>query len=106
MAMMYEPLLTTSIIRQAAINYPRQKVVSRCRETGIVEHSYSDIYTRCQRLAHVLTGLGAGQGDHIATLVGLEYTSSPGGLLRYRRHRCGGAYSQPASARRADRLHP
>lgn len=68
MSMMYEPLLISSIIRQAAINYPHQKVVSRCFEDGLVEHTYSDIYGRCQRLANALQNLGVKVGDHVATL--------------------------------------
>lgn len=66
--MMYEPLLISSIMRQAAINFPQRKVISRSFESGIVEHSYAEIHDRCKQLANGLLGLGVKQGDHVATL--------------------------------------
>lgn len=68
MSMMYEPLLISSIIRQAAINFPTRRVISRTYESGIVEHTYTEIHQRCQQLAGVLIELGVKQGDHVATL--------------------------------------
>ncbi len=68
MGMMYEPLLISSIIRQAAANFPHQKVTSRCHENGIVEHTYADIHSRSRRLASALAALGVGSGDRVGTL--------------------------------------
>ncbi len=68
MGMMYEPLLISSIIGQAATNYPDQKVVSRSHEAGLVEHSYREIHARSRRLGRALLGLGVKQGDRVATL--------------------------------------
>ncbi len=68
MSMMYQPLLISSIIQQASVNFPQQKVISRSFESGIVEHSYRDIDERCQRLANALQQLAVTKGDHVATL--------------------------------------
>ena len=68
MSMMYEPLLISSIIKQAAVNYPTQKVVSRCYGEGLVVHSYKEIYQRSAQLANALLTLGVTEGDHVATL--------------------------------------
>ena len=57
MSMMYQPLLISSIIQQAAINFPQQKVFSRNFENGVVELSYHLIYERSQRLSNALMSL-------------------------------------------------
>ncbi len=66
--MMQQPLLTTSIIRHAAANFPSTEIVSRRIEGDIHRYSIAECYRRSCRLAHALEQLGVRAGDRIGTL--------------------------------------
>lgn len=62
------PLVTSKILRHAALHHPEQTVVSVCVEDGSeAEHTYAEIYERCVRLALALRRLGCQPGDVVAT---------------------------------------
>jgi fatty-acyl-CoA synthase len=71
--MMQQPLLISSIIRQAATLSPQQQIVSRRIEADhpdgpIHRYTYRDCYRRTCQLAHALKKLGVSPGDRIGTL--------------------------------------
>ena len=68
MSMMYQPLLVSSIIEQAAVNYPDQRIVSRNHRDVITEISYQQLLQRCKQLANVLTEMDISDDDKVATL--------------------------------------
>jgi fatty-acyl-CoA synthase len=66
--MMQQPLLISSIIRQAATLAPNAQIVSRRIEGDIHRYTFADCYQRSCRLAHALRELGIESGDRIGTL--------------------------------------
>jgi fatty-acyl-CoA synthase len=66
--MMQQPLLISSILRQAKNLSPAAEIVSRRIEGDIHRYSYLDCYRRSCQLAHVLRKLNVSSGDRVATL--------------------------------------
>ena len=66
--MMQQPLLISSIIRQAAQLFSQTPIVSRRIEGDIHRYTFADCYQRSSRLAHALVELGVREGDRIGTL--------------------------------------
>ncbi len=66
--MMQQPLLISSIIRQAAQLFPQTEIVSRRIEGDIHRYTFADCYRRTCRLAHALQALGVREGDRVGTL--------------------------------------
>jgi fatty-acyl-CoA synthase len=66
--MMQQPLLISSILRQAKNLSPHAEIVSRRLEGDIHRYRYGDCYRRSCQLAHALRELGVQEGDRIATL--------------------------------------
>ena len=66
--MMQQPLLISSIIRQAARLFPRAEIVSRRIEGDIHRYSFTDCYRRACRLAHALQTLGIERSNRVGTL--------------------------------------
>lgn len=60
-------LNTTTIIRQAASNFPEREIVSRTPE-GIFRYTYGDAYLRISKLANALGKIGVGPGDRVGVL--------------------------------------
>ena len=72
-AMMPTPLLTSDLIKSAALRYPKQTIVSVMPTGEKHQYSYHDAYQRIQKLANALTRLGFDKGDRIATLANNHY---------------------------------
>jgi fatty-acyl-CoA synthase len=62
------PLLIHKIIDSAALQHPRQEVVSRLVEGPIVRANYRDVRERALKVAQRLTRDGIKLGDRVATL--------------------------------------
>ena len=67
--MMDAPLLTTGILRYAAVAHGETQVVSRRIDGGIHRYSYSDANTRCRKLSAALLSLGLSEGDRVGSLL-------------------------------------
>ena len=66
--MMNSQLTINSLIEFAARYHGDTEIVSRTVEGPIHRYTYADAYRRIHQLANVLTGLGVGDGDRVATL--------------------------------------
>ncbi|HSB97338.1 MAG TPA: AMP-binding protein, partial [Spongiibacteraceae bacterium] len=66
--MMQQPLLISTILRQAKTLSPRAEIVSRRIEGDIHRYTYEDCYRRSCQLAHALRALNVAPGDRIGTL--------------------------------------
>jgi acyl-CoA synthetase (AMP-forming)/AMP-acid ligase II len=66
------PLVTSSILRHAAIHHAKQKVVSATPQ-GLHSYSIAAMYARCVRLALALDRLGCKPGDVLATCAWNSY---------------------------------
>jgi fatty-acyl-CoA synthase len=67
--MMDAPLLTTGILRYAAVAHGETQVVSRRIDGGIHRYSYSEAMARCRKLSAALLSLGLNQGDRVGSLL-------------------------------------
>src|SRR5882672_27754 len=67
--MMDAPLLTTGMLRYAAVAHGDTEVVSRCIDGGIFRYSYSDAILRCKKLSAALLSLGIKPGDRVGSLL-------------------------------------
>lgn len=67
--MMDAPLLTTGILRYAAVAHGETQVVSRCIDGAIHRTSYAKAKERCQRLSAALLSLGLKAGDRVGSLL-------------------------------------
>jgi 3-(methylthio)propionyl---CoA ligase len=67
--MMDTPLLTTGILRYAAVAHGETQVVSRGINGSIHRYCYSDAKLRCQRLSAALLSLGLRPGDRVGSLL-------------------------------------
>lgn len=61
-------LNTTTLIRHAARTYGEQPIVYRTGDDGWARYSYAEAYSRIQRGANLLTGLGVEPGDRVGIL--------------------------------------
>ncbi|WP_119679957.1 long-chain-fatty-acid--CoA ligase [Indioceanicola profundi] len=66
--MMDRPLLTTSILRHAALYHGSTAVTSRFGQEPKHSYTYRDAWDRVQQLANVLTRLGIKAGSRVGTL--------------------------------------
>jgi len=66
--MMNWPLLTTSILRHAALYHGSATISSRFAAEAPHRYTYRDAWARTQQLANVLVKLGVGDGDRVGTL--------------------------------------
>jgi acyl-CoA synthetase (AMP-forming)/AMP-acid ligase II len=67
--MMDAPLLTTGILRYAAVAHGETRIVSRCVDGSIDSYSYREAKARCQRLSAALLSLGLEPGDRVGSLL-------------------------------------
>jgi 3-(methylthio)propionyl---CoA ligase len=67
--MMDAPLLTTGILRYAAVAHGETPIVSRCIDGAIHRYCYSEAIRRCQRLSAALLSLGLKPGDRVGSLL-------------------------------------
>lgn len=66
--MMDRPLLTTGLLRHAALNYGDQVITSRFATESPHHYTWRDAWHRVARLAHALAALGVRDGDRVGTL--------------------------------------
>src|SRR6266849_8360140 len=66
--MMNQPLMISSLIRQADKNHGDTEIVSRTVEGPIHRYTYRAAHVRARRLARALSRLGVEAGDRVGTL--------------------------------------
>jgi fatty-acyl-CoA synthase len=66
-------LNVTNILRQAARSFGGQEIVSRRHDGSLFRYTYRDAYTRVQRLANAMAGLGIQVGDRVGVLAWNTY---------------------------------
>ena len=71
--MMNTPLLISSILKHADLNYPEREIVSVTAENPEHRYTYRDFCERARKLANALDKLGLERGDRIATLAWNDY---------------------------------
>ncbi|GJM11187.1 MAG: long-chain-fatty-acid--CoA ligase [Lysobacteraceae bacterium] len=71
--MMNTPLLISSIMRFADLNYPDREIVSVTADNPNHRYTYRDAFARTRQLANALNKLGVKQGDRIGTLAWNDY---------------------------------
>jgi fatty-acyl-CoA synthase len=62
------PLLISSLIDHAALNYPEREIVSRTVEGPIQRTNYREIQRRAKQAANAMRTLGVAAGDRVGTL--------------------------------------
>ena len=67
--MMDAPLLTSGILRYAALAHGDTQIVSRRIDGGIHRYPYSQAMARCRRLSAALLSLGLRPGDRVGSLL-------------------------------------
>ena len=67
--MMDAPLLTTGILRYAAVAHGETQIVSRCVDGTIFRYSYSEAMARCQKLSAALLSVGLKPGERVGSLL-------------------------------------
>lgn len=71
--MMNTPLLISSIMRFADLNYPDREIVSVTADNPNHRYTYRDAFARTRQLANALNKLGVKQGDRVGTLAWNDY---------------------------------
>ena len=71
--MMDTPLLISSLIRFADLNYPDREIVSVTADNPMHRYTYRDAFARSRKLANALGKLGLEQGDRVGTLAWNDY---------------------------------
>ena len=66
--MMDNPLLISSIVEHADINFPDREIVSVTNDGSLHRYTYKDCFIRVRKLANALEKLGLKEGDRIATM--------------------------------------
>jgi fatty-acyl-CoA synthase len=66
--MMPVPLSINAVIARARVLFPKSQIVSRLPDKSLRRHSYADVVTRIDALAHALIALGVHKHDRVATL--------------------------------------
>lgn len=66
--MMDRPLLTTGLLRHAALNYGERPISSRFAAEPAHRYTWRDAWNRAGQLAHALLALGIKPGDRVGTL--------------------------------------
>jgi acyl-CoA synthetase (AMP-forming)/AMP-acid ligase II len=67
--MMDAPLLTTGVLRYAAVAHGETQIVSRCVDGAIHRYCYSEAKARCQKLSAALLSLGLKAGERVGSLL-------------------------------------
>jgi len=62
------PLLVSSLLRHAELNFGDREIVSRRLEGDLHRYDYRGLAARARRVANALRGLGVAAGERIATL--------------------------------------
>ena len=71
--MMNTPLLISSILRHAELNYPTREIVSVTVDNPGHRYTFGECIRRAKQLANALEGLGLSNGDRVATLAWNDY---------------------------------
>lgn len=71
--MMNTPLLISSILRHADLNFGDREIVSVTADDPQHRYTYADCFRRARQLANALDKLGLSQGDRLATLCWNDY---------------------------------
>ena len=71
--MMDTPLLISSMIRFADLNYPDREIVSITADNPLHRYTYREAFARTRKLANALRKLGIRPGERIGTLAWNDY---------------------------------
>ena len=71
--MMDTPLLISSLIRFADLNYPDREIVSVTADNPMHRYTYREAFARSRKLANALKKLGVRPGDRVGTLAWNDY---------------------------------
>ena len=71
--MMDTPLLISSIVEHADINFNDREIVSVMGDDSVHRYTYGDCFKRVRKLANALSGLKLLEGDRIATIAWNDY---------------------------------
>ena len=71
--MMDTPLLISSLIRFADLNYPDREIVSVTADNPLHRYTYREAFARSRKLANALRKLGVEPGERVGTLAWNDY---------------------------------
>ena len=71
--MMDNPLLISSIVEHADINFQDREIVSVVGDGSLHRYTYGDCFKRVRKLANALAKLGLSEGDRVATMAWNDY---------------------------------
>lgn len=71
--MMARPLLVSAILEHGALQFGKQKVVSRETHGPLRAYTFKDLHQRSMQLAHALKGLGLKQGSVVGSIAWNNY---------------------------------
>jgi len=71
--MMDTPLLISSIVENADINFHNREIVSVTADESLHRYTYKDCFRRVRKLANALEKLGMSHGDRVATMAWNDY---------------------------------
>ena len=71
--MMDTPLLISSIVEHADINFHDREIVSVTANESLHRYTYGECFQRVRKLANALERLGLSQGDRVATMAWNDY---------------------------------
>ena len=71
--MMDTPLLISSILKHADLNFPDREIVSVTADNPLHRYTYADCFKRTRQLANALKNLGLQEGDRVATIAWNDY---------------------------------
>jgi len=71
--MMDTPLLISSIVEHADINFHDREIVSVTADESLHRYTYKDCFRRVRKLANALEKLGLSHGDRVATMAWNDY---------------------------------
>ena len=71
--MMDTPLLISSIVENADINFHNREIVSVTADELLHRYTYKDCFRRVRKLANALEKLGLSHGDRVATMAWNDY---------------------------------
>tara|TARA_B110000438_G_scaffold12208_1_gene11956 strand:+ start:12904 stop:14529 length:1626 start_codon:yes stop_codon:yes gene_type:complete len=71
--MMDTPLLISSIVEHADINFHDREIVSVTTNESLHRYTYGECFQRVRKLANALERLGLSQGDRVATMAWNDY---------------------------------
>ena len=71
--MMDTPLLISSIVEHADINFHDREIVSVTADESLHRYTYKECFQRVRKLANALEKLGLSEGDRVATMAWNDY---------------------------------